>query len=68
VSKILDKKNIVKIMGIVAGAILFYWALQNISTIFIFLGIVLKLLAPLMVGICIAFILNIPMRAFENRF
>jgi predicted PurR-regulated permease PerM len=67
VSKILDKKNIVKIMGIAAGAILFYWALQNISAIFIFLGIVLKLLAPLMVGICIAFILNIPMRAFESR-
>jgi len=67
VGEILDK-NSKKIIGIVAGAILFYWALQNISTILIFFQIIINSIAPLLFGLCIAFILNIPMRMIEDKF
>lgn len=66
-SKILDKNNIKKIVGIVAGAILFNWALQNIPTIYAFLGNIINPIVPLLIGLCIAFILNIPMQALESK-
>ncbi len=66
VSAILDQNNIPKIVGIVAGAILFYWVLQNLSAIFTFLGNIIDLITPLLIGLGIAFILNIPMQALES--
>lgn len=66
-SVILEKNNTRKIWGIVGGAILFYWVLQNLPTIFKFLGNIANLIAPFLVGLAIALILNIPMRVVENK-
>ncbi len=67
VIKVLDKNDIRKIGGIVAGAILFNWALQNIAIIFAFLGKILNLIVPFLIGLSIAFILNIPMQVLESK-
>ena len=48
----LDKLTVLKILGIAGAAIFFYWALQNLS---------------LLLGFCMAFVLNIPMRFFERH-
>ena len=46
---------------------MFNWTLQNMTTIFAFLGIIIKLTTPFLIGICIAFILNVPMRVLESK-
>lgn len=63
----MERNDFFKTGGIVAGAILFNWALQNIAAIFAFLGKVANLILPLLIGLSIAFILNIPMRVFESK-
>ena len=66
-NSILEKKDIKKIIGIVAGAILFNWALQSVTTLYNFYKMLLRLMFPFILGVCIAFILNIPMRSLEKR-
>ena len=52
---------------LVFAAILFYFALQNISGILSVGGIVIKLLFPFILGGAIAFILNVPMKFVEKK-
>lgn len=61
-----DKNQIKIIVGLFAGAILFNWALQNLGLICGFAGGLLSLVYPLILGVCVAFILNMPMRALEK--
>lgn len=63
----LDKKNVTVISILVFTAIFFAWALQNLTAVGNFMGAVLGILAPFLVGGAIAFIINIPMRAIERR-
>ncbi len=63
----MDKKILKKITFIIAGAILLNWALQNMSPIGGFIGYIIKIITPFIVGFCIAFILNAPMRVIEGK-
>lgn len=56
-----------KILRILLIAILFYWALHNISGILIFLGHVLELLVPFIIGIGVVVVVNIPMKFLEKK-
>lgn len=63
----LNKKNIKKIFGIIAASILLYVGLQNSKGVSTLFYSVLALLTPFIIGICIAFILNVPMRFIERH-
>lgn len=62
-----NRDNIKKIMGLIAFAILLYVGLQNTRMVSAALRYVAGLIAPFLIGGCIAFILNVPMRFFETR-
>ena len=66
VMTILDKATTKKLRNIVLGAILFAWALKNYGLIFGMINKVTGPLTPLIIGSALAFILNIPMKIFEN--
>ncbi len=65
----LSPENIryLKILGIVFAAILFFAIINNLGSVFSVLSFVLDVAFPLIIGACIAFILNIPLKFFENR-
>ena len=63
-----NQKLFFKRLGfIVGGGIIFYWALNNLSSIFNFLGVVMGFIFPFILGGFIAFLLNIPMRFIERQ-
>ena len=55
-------------LTVVCGGIAFYTLLQNPAAVALWLGRLVSLLAPFLLGGTIAFILNVPMRAIERRF
>ena len=57
----LNKRNIKRIMLLIAFAALLYWGLNNLSWLSGILSGLLNLLSPLLLGICIAFVLNLMM-------
>ncbi len=63
----LSKKNIKKILGIITFGIILFTLSQNLSSVGHFLQGVLAICAPLIVGFCLSFILNIPMSLLENK-
>lgn len=63
----LSKKNIKIILGIITFAIILFSMSQNLSVVGMFLQDVLKIVSPVIVGFCIAFILNIPMSFIEKK-
>lgn len=63
----LNKKNIQKILGIATFIILLHWGFQNFDVVFSLFRKVLSLLTPFLLGICIAFIINVPMRFIEKK-
>lgn len=63
----LSKKNIKKILLIITFAIILFTASQNLTTVFNFLSGVLSILAPIIVGLSLAFMLNILMNVLERR-
>ncbi|HCL20424.1 MAG TPA: AI-2E family transporter, partial [Oscillibacter sp.] len=62
----LNKRNIKRIMLLIAFAALLYWGLNNLSWLGDILGGLVSLLSPLLIGICIAFVLNLMMAALER--
>lgn len=62
-----SKKNIKIILGIITFGIVLFTASQNLTAVAGFLSGVLKILAPVIVGFCLAFILNIVMNFFEKK-
>ncbi len=64
----LDKKNMLKIGGLIAFAILFYLLMSKLGIVWDFVRTVFEIFFPIILGACIAFIINIPMRSFEKRF
>ncbi len=56
-----------KILGIVFAAIGFYAIIINLGTVGAIISNILSVFSPVIIGLCIAFILNMPMRFFENR-
>ena len=63
----LSKKNVKTILGIITFGILLFSATQHLSAVGAFLGGILKIAAPLIVGFCLAFILNIIMVLLEDK-
>ncbi len=62
----LDKRNFKRIMLLIAFAALLYWGLNNLSRLGGVLSGLMSLLSPLLMGICIAFVLNLIMAALER--
>ena len=63
-----EKEETSKWLKIILIAIVVYWCLNNLSTLGKFLNSIIKIISPFLIGGIIAFILNIPMRFFENKF
>lgn len=63
----LSRENIKKLMGLIAFAILLYVGLQNTKLVAGALRYLVSLAAPFLIGGCIAFIFNVPMRFFEKN-
>lgn len=62
-----DKRKIKVGICIAAFTVLFYVTLQNIGLVLNTARFLLRVLSPFLYGVCIAFVLNIPLRFFENR-
>ena len=62
-----DKRKVKIGIAIAAAAILLYLGLQNLDVVLKIGGVALKLLSPFLYGVCFAFVLNIPMRFFEEK-
>ena len=61
-----NKKNIHSAVLGAMGCIVLYWLLHEPERISGWVSSAVHLFAPFLVGACIAFILNVPMRAIEN--
>ena len=62
-----DKKEIRKWLTLILVAIVGYWAINNLSTIGNFIGKIISIIFPFILGGSLAFILNIPMTFFERK-
>ncbi|MEG1828972.1 MAG: AI-2E family transporter [Cellulosilyticaceae bacterium] len=63
----LNRKNIIKIL-LVAGCItFFYWGLQNLMQLSSWISNIVGIFMPVLVGIGLAFIFNVPMRGIEKN-
>lgn len=62
----LDKKTCKRLMLLIAFAALLYWGLNNLSLLGSVLNGLTALLSPLLIGICIAFVLNLLLKALER--
>ena len=63
----LDKTTMKKIFLLLGGAVTLYWALEHLDVLWEALCWGARLLFPLFLGFCIAFVLNVPMRALEKH-
>ena len=63
----LDKKNVKKIILIVAFGVILYWTLQNLETVGNAIGFVIQLIFPFILGLALAFLLNIIVNLIENK-
>ena len=63
----LNRDNILKIMGLILFTVLLYAGLQNTKLFADALRYLFGLMAPFVIGGCIAFVLNVPMRFFETK-
>ena len=61
-----NKKTIRNVFLIVAGGIIFYWLLNETERVQSVFNVVKRIFSPFVLGACVAFILNVPMRAFEG--
>lgn len=62
-----DKKTLRRILFAVLGIIIAYWLLHEPERATAVVNAVVSVLAPFVVGGVLAFILNVPMRAFERK-
>ena len=62
----LNKKNIKRILLLMACAILLYWGLNNLSVLGGLLSSILSLFSPLLIGVGIAYVMNLLLMAIER--
>lgn len=62
----IDKKQIKTLVLGAMSCILLYWFLNDMERVKTIVGGVVGLIQPFLVGACIAFVLNVPMRAIEK--
>ena len=63
----LDRKTVLKILFIIFVSILLFVTLPRLGAIFSWIGIFLGVLTPFTIGLCMAFVINIPMRLIERK-
>lgn len=62
----MEKVPTKKLIGVVTFAIVLFTGLQHLPAVMNGIGTVLGLLSPFLIGGCVAFILNVPMRFLER--
>ena len=62
-----DRENMKKVMIIVAFGVILYWGLQNLELLGNAIGFIVKLIFPFILGLAIAFILNVIVNVLERR-
>ncbi|MCI8649376.1 MAG: AI-2E family transporter [Anaerotruncus sp.] len=62
-----NRNNLRNLFLIAAGIVLLNWSLQNLALLSRWLWAGIGLLTPFLLGLCIAFILNVPMKALEAK-
>ncbi len=63
----LNRKNIKKILWMIAFAVILYTLLQNLSKVLMVGKMLFSVLSPFFIGFGIAFVLNVPMRFIEKK-
>ncbi len=63
----INKNNMKNWLLIIFLTILIYTAFQNIPIILYYIGIVIAISIPFIIGCAIAFVLNVPMKSIENK-
>ena len=63
----LNRRNMIRIALLITFGIAAFWVFENFSAAKTTFFWILSLFSPLLIGACIAFILNVPMRAFERH-
>ena len=63
----IDKKTIRKIFWVAVGSIIIYWLLHETDRFRTFWSSLTGIFSPFVIGAALAFILNVPMRAFERH-
>lgn len=62
-----NKKNIRITLGIISFAVLLSWGINNYMIFFGILDYMIALIFPFILGACIAFIVNVPMKMIEKQ-
>lgn len=62
----LNKKNTKRIMLLISFTLVLYWGLHNISEVGRLISALLKLLSPFIIGLCLAFVLNLILCPLER--
>ena len=63
----LNKKSITQILLITCLTVLFYVFIQNFPSVWNGLSVIVSSFAPIIIGICIAFVVNLPMSFIEKK-
>ncbi len=63
-----DKKTLHRLLLCALGVIAVYWILHDGERVKVILDTVMGILTPFIIGAVLAFILNVPMRAFEGLY
>ncbi len=63
----LNKKNVKMLIFVIAMGILIFLGLQNMNLVFSFLGWILSVFTPMLIGLAFAFIFNVPLKFFERK-
>ena len=61
-------KNFKKLLILITFGVALFVALINFTTVISYAGKVFAIFLPIFVGLIIAFVLNVPMKGFENLF
>ena len=61
-----NRSTLVKVALIAAGVVILYWGLNNLSFLGSVLNTIIGILSPFLLGLCIAYVLSVPMRGFEK--
>ena len=62
-----ENQKYLKSLAVILAAILFFVIISNISTVNDAISKVLGVFSPLILGLCIAFVVNLPLRFLEER-
>ena len=63
----INNKNFKKILGIIIFTLFFLWVVLNTNSVFNFIGQTINIIFPFILGIAIAFVLNILTKFFERK-